>query len=277
MTKFQKFQKISSIVPFFSSFFVFFATMFELKRQKTSAKKWFLFYLIFFSSGVAVYFINTVIMSGDLPILNLIASGLVLALANILCVDLQAYQPNDPVKKKNLIISTVILVGFSAVIIFISLVSIAFSALFSSEDFVDTNGAADTSVAEITVSDVLGTKNAYKAFYSVFTYDGDDSYAPNDFEDFDRDTCRYQAKKIQGILMLQATKIKQNTLTLHINSSLTEGNLEIFVIVDGELYERLPANVSHSVTVENAAGKLVFVKVAAEVAACSVSVDREYE
>lgn len=277
MTKFQKFQKISSIVPFFSSFFVFFATMFELKRQKASAKKWFLFYLIFFSSGVAVYFINTVIMSGDLPILNLIASGLVLALANILCVDLQVYQPNDPAKKKNLIISTVILVGFSAVIIFISLVSIAFSALFSSEDFVDTNGAADTSVAEITVSDVLGTKNAYKAYYSVFRYDGDDSYVPNDFEDFDRDTCRYQAKKIQGILMLQATKIKQNTLTLHISSSLTEGNLEIFVIVDGELYERLPANVLQSVTVENAAGKLVFVKVAAEAAACSVSVDREYK
>ena len=277
MTKFQKIQKISSIIPIFSSALVFFATMFELKRQKASAKKWILFYLIFFSSGVAVYFVNTVIMSGLLPILNWIASGLILALANILCVYLQAYQPNNPSKRKDLIISTIILVGFSAVIIFISLISIAVSGLFSFEDFVDTNGAADTSVATMTVSDVLDTKNAYKAFYSVFTYDGNHSYVPNDFEDFDRDVCRYHAKKIQGILLLQATRIKQNTLTLHIDSSLTEGNLEIFVIVDGEVYERLPANTAHSITVGDVAGKLVVVKLATEAAACSVSVSREFE
>ena len=277
MTKFQKIQKILSIIPFFSSALVFFATMFELKRQKASVKKWILFYLIFFSSGVAVYFANTVIMSGQLPILNWIASGLILALANILCVDLQVYQPNEPTKRKNLIISTIILVGFSGVIILISLVSLVLSALFSSADFVDPNGAADTSIATITVSDVLDTKNAYKAFYSVFSYDGDRSHVPDDFEDFDRDICRYQAKKIQGILLLQATRIQQTTLTLHIDSTLTEGNLEIFVIVDGEVYKRLPTNTSHTITVEDVAGKLVVVKLATEAAACSVSVSREYK
>ena len=277
MTKFQKIQKISSIIPFFSSILVFFATIFELKRQKASVKRWILFFLIFFSSCVAVYFINTAILSGRLPIFNLIASGLLFALANILCVDLQVYQPNETSKKKNFIISTIIFFGLAGVIILIGLVSIAFSVLFSSADFADPNGAADTSIATITVSDVLDTKNVYKAFYSVLSYDGNHSYVPDDFEDFDRDICRYQAKKIQGILLLQATRIKQNTLTLHIDSSLTEGNLEIFVIVDGEVYERLPANISHSITVGDVSGKLVVVKLATEAAACSVSVSREYQ
>ena len=65
MTKFQKIQRISSIIPFWSTIFVAIFTMIKLKRQKASKKLWAYFILTFFVSGSIVYLLNTVIMTGD--------------------------------------------------------------------------------------------------------------------------------------------------------------------------------------------------------------------
>ena len=274
MTKFQKIQKISSIVPFFSSIFVFFATMFELKKQKASNKKWFLFFLIFFLSGVAVYFLNAVIMSGQFPVLNYIASGIVLGVANILCVELQVYGQGEKNNAKDFRIGMIIFIVYTALIILSGVLILGINTVTEVED---PNGDAITSVANIQLDDILRIKKSYTSFISSASYEGTHTKVSRDLEEYDRDVCRYQSKKLSGILTLQATQIEQNRLTLHIDSSLTKGNLEVFVVVDGELYERLPANVPQSITVENASGKLVVVKLAAEAAACSVSVDREFE
>lgn len=126
MTKFQKIQKASSVIPFLSSFFVFFVTMFELKRQKAPSKKWLLFYLVFFLSGIAVYFLNSVIMTGENPGLNYIASGLVLALANILCVDLQMYGLTEKPNSNEFTFNMIIFIAFAGFLITAGVLRLAF-------------------------------------------------------------------------------------------------------------------------------------------------------
>ena len=274
MTKFQKIQKISSVIPFYSSIFVFFATMFELKKQKASGKKWFLFYLIFCLSGLAAFFLNAVIMSGKFPVLNYIASGLVLGVANILCVDLQIYGQGEKPSAKDFRIGMIIFLAYTALIILSGVLILGINAVTEVED---PNGETITSVANIQLEDILHTKKSCTSFVSSTSYEGTHTKVAQDLEEYDRDVCRYQSKKLSGILTLQATQSEHNSLTLYIDSSLTKGNLEFFVIVDGALYERIPANTSPSVTVENAAGKLVIVRLAAEDAACSVSVERKLD
>ena len=102
MTKFQKLQKISSIIPVFSTVFVAFVTMLELKKQKASVKRWLCFALAFFLSGILVYLLNAVIMTGEHPILNLIASWLILAGANDLMVELQIARVKEVEQKKKI-------------------------------------------------------------------------------------------------------------------------------------------------------------------------------
>lgn len=89
MTKFHKIQKISSIIPFYSTYVILFITMFQLKKHKASFKLWLLFHLNFFISGLLLFILNSVIMTGQHLILNYIASGLLLAITNFVCVELQ--------------------------------------------------------------------------------------------------------------------------------------------------------------------------------------------
>ena len=86
---FSKIQKISSIVPYLSTIVIMLITMFEFKRCKASTKVWVDFVLIIMLSCIAVHILNRYVLSGLFPILNLIASGGVFAVANCLMVDLQ--------------------------------------------------------------------------------------------------------------------------------------------------------------------------------------------
>lgn len=89
MTKFHKIQKISSIIPFYSTYVILFITMFQFKKHKASSKLWSLFHLNFVVSGLFLFILNSVIMTGQHLILNYIASGLLLAITNLVCVELQ--------------------------------------------------------------------------------------------------------------------------------------------------------------------------------------------
>ncbi len=89
LTKFQKLQKWLSVIPFWSTFFITFVTMIVLKKEKAPGKLWFFFMLTFFISGIVVYLVNAFLMTGQHIILNLIVSGLLLAVTNFLFVDIQ--------------------------------------------------------------------------------------------------------------------------------------------------------------------------------------------
>lgn len=277
MTKFQKFQKLSSIVPFFSSIFVFFVTMITLKRERAAAKNWFYFIVTFFLSGIAVYLINQFVMTGQHPLLNGIVSGLVLAVANILCVDIQANcmqeaRSGEPKKdRRHIVIICSIMAGVAllcaAVVLAIMLVTPAVS-------IEDSNGS-DTHLAVITMDEILNTNNDFSAFHSRWSNKGTQTNVERrTLEKFDYEDVVFSCERISGIKTLQVTKANCDRLTLTVESTLEAGNMEIVIIIDNELFDTVAVNQAQTITLNDIQGKQVTVKVAAESAKMSISVKR---
>ena len=77
-------------------------------------------------------------------------------------------------------------------------------------------------------------------------------------------------------MILQATKISGNALTLNINSSVESGNAEIVIIVNGEYYCSVDVNKNQSITLQNIANKEILVKLAGEEAKMKIDVTRSY-
>lgn len=274
MTKFQKFQRYSSIIPFFSTVFVFAATMIELKRKRVSIKSWVLFSGIFFTSGVALYLLNAVILSGLHSILNFAASGLLLSITNILCVELQLKSKSKDIKSDNhlpkpsifiVVILGVTVVGVIAALVFLFLPSV---------DIADTNGVDDSRLSVLTLDELLLTNDNYSAFGMNYTTDGNNSMVEKKLEVIDYDTCSYNFEKISGTKTLHATKVNSDTLTINICSTLVSGNAEIVVIIDGEYYTHVAVGQKQSLVLNQISGKLVAVKLGAESANLSISVSR---
>ena len=94
--------------------------------------------------------------------------------------------------------------------------------------------------------------------------------------DYDYDYISRSFGKIHGVVILQATKISENTLTLNINSSVETGNAEIVIMVDGEYYCSVDVNQDRSITLENISDKEVIIKLAGEGAKIKIDVSRIY-
>lgn len=275
MTKFQKIQRISSIIPVWSTFFIAIVTMVELKRRKASAKLWIYFILTFFLSGIVVYLVNTFIMTGQHIALNVIVSGLILAVANILFVNFQVMgaQPQyskEETKIKNekviyLITAGVVIVG----------VTVLLSALLApSVDIEDSNGRENTSLAVIDTNEILSSTNNFSAFNSNTSQRGEHSGVVGKLKKHDYDEVTFRCEKISGIKTLQVTKAVSNKMTLEIDSQLDAGNMEIVIIVDGEYYDSVAANKVSSVVLTGIINKTVIVKMAAESAKMNISIKR---
>ena len=82
------------------------------------------------------------------------------------------------------------------------------------------------------------------------------------------------AKKFSGIDTLQATQTDSNSMTLTVESTLNSGNMEIIIVIDGEYYQHIPTGSKQTIVLEDIAGKLVLVKMAAESADVRVVVER---
>ena len=275
MTKFQKIQRISSIIPVWSTFFIAIVTMVELKRRKASAKLWIYFILTFFLSGIVVYLVNTFIMTGQHIALNVVVSGLILAVANILFVNFQVMgaQPQyskEETKIKNekviyLITAGVVIVG----------VTVLLSALLApSVDIEDSNGRENTSLAVIDTNEILSSTNNFSAFNSNTSQRGEHSGVVGKLKKHDYDEVTFRCEKISGIKTLQVTKAVSNKMTLEIDSQLDAGNMEIVIIVDGEYYDSVAANKVSSVVLTGIINKTVIVKMAAESAKMNISIKR---
>jgi len=278
MTKFQKIQKISSIVPFYSTFFVAFVTMFELKRHKASAKMWFFFVATFFLSWIAVYILNAFIMTGQHIILNVIASGLVLAVANVLFVDFQVmcstvHPEKAPMAKSMIVVICCVLAG----VITIGGVVLLLLLHSPSVDIEDVNGSQNTNLATIDMNEILTTIDHFSAFSSYTSYDGTNTNVVGDLKEYDHTEVVFHCKKISGIKTLHATKTTCDQLTLVIESELKTGNMEIVIMVDDEYYDHVPINQASTVLLTDITNKTVVVKMAAESAEMNISVQRTAE
>ena len=279
MTKFQKFQLYFSVVPGISSALVFFVTMFELKRQRATFKEWIKFMAVFFGFGALAAVMDTFVMSGENPILNVIVFTLIMALANYLCINQQAHcktrsEAQENSHKKVKMITWII----SGVIAFTVLIAVLVLALFNhigSSHIEDNNGSENTSLAVITKEEFISVNNNYKATLTSGSQTGSQTDVSGRLEDCDYTRCSMSAKKASGIHTLQATQTDANSITLNIDSTLSGGNMEIIIVIDGEYYQHIPVNSKQSIVLENVAEKLVLVKIAAESAEVNIVVERE--
>jgi len=155
---------------------------------------------------------------------------------------------------------------------------IALIILVASEsDFVDTNGPENFALTEITRDDVLSKDNNYISSMAVERHSGHHTNITGTrLRDYDYDYISRSFGKIHGVIILQATKISENTLTLNINSSIESGNAEIVIIIDGEYYCSVDVNQDQSIVLQNISNKDVIVKLVGEKAKIKVDVTRIY-
>ena len=150
-------------------------------------------------------------------------------------------------------------------------------SLASESNFVDTNGPENFALTEITRDDILSKNNNYRSSMVSEQHSGrHTNIIGTKLRDVDYDHISRSFGKIHGVVILQATKISGNTLTLNINSSVESGNAEIVIIVDGEYYCSVDVNQNQSITLQNIANKEILIKLAGEGAKMKIDVTRVY-
>lgn len=157
-------------------------------------------------------------------------------------------------------------------------VLVAVIILVASESkFVDTNGPENFALTEITRDEILGEYHSYRTSMVSERHSGrHTNISGTRLRDCDYDHIKRSFGKIHGVIILQATKISGNTLTLNIDSSVESGNAEIVIIVDGEYYGSVDVNENQTVTLQDVSNKEVLVKLAGEGAKIKVDVTRTY-
>ena len=150
-------------------------------------------------------------------------------------------------------------------------------SLASESKFVDTNGPGNFALTEITQDDILSKNHGYRSFMASERHSGfHTNIIGTRYRDYDYDYISRSFGNIHGIVILQATKISGNTLTLNINSSIESGNAEIAILIDGEYYCSVDVNQDQSITLQDISNKEVIVKLAGEGAKMKIDVTRVY-
>lgn len=176
--------------------------------------------------------------------------------------------------KKNLKLPLIIAIS---VVLLLSLIAVGVVMIIRSMDFVDTNGPDNSELTEITMEDILSNKTGYSSMNALSSHSGyHTEFIGDHYIDSDYDKITKSFGKANGTMILQATKVYKDTLTLEIQSIIESGNAEIVIIVDGEYYDSAMLNKNHTLTLNNISGKEVIVKLAAEGAKIKVSVKRSY-
>lgn len=302
MKKLQKTQRYISFVPIVSFLIVLIITAFELKRNKVKMAKWAHFMAIFFGAGIATTILNDVLLSGQFPLLNFIASWIILTFASLLFVDLQCkcisenvsvteeekdetvVSASDTPKKlqmfsKNKKIWKALLVFVIPLIVAVIFVSVKISSGVKNHKemtIADTNGAEDFSLNTLTQEDILKEANDYTMWKVGSSREGESS-GIDDYrlEKVDRDKVHQYADSFSGVTVVHATKCNADTLTLHIESKVESGNFLVFVLVDGVLYEEIAPNTNKEISLADVNGKTVTVKIAGESADFDITVSRK--
>ena len=191
--------------------------------------------------------------------------------------DASPKQENEPIRETEKGIPKSVKLALCISIPVIIAIFVLVICLIPKVEFADTNGPDNFTLNTITREDILKSRSSSSAFKSSKKYWGSGTKIRSGIYqeyDYTNVTCSYG--KIDGVCVLQATKITGNTLTLNINSVVESGNAEIVILVDGEYYCSVDVNQNQSITLQGVADKIVLVKLAAESAKIKVDVSRAY-
>ena len=191
--------------------------------------------------------------------------------------DASPKQENEPIREAKKGIPKAVKLALCISIPVIVAIFVLVICLLPNIEYADTNGPDNFALNTITREDILKSSSQHSAFKSSVRHSG---YSSKIFdvalEDCDYDNVSYSYGRMDGIAILQATKVSSNTLTLNINSVVEEGNAEIVILIDGEYYSSVDVNQNKVVTLQGVANKTVIVKLAAESAKMKVDVSRDY-
>jgi len=163
------------------------------------------------------------------------------------------------------------------VVVIVAILIAVIISVASESKFVDANGPENFSLTEITHDEILSKENNYRSSMVSERHSGHHTnIIGTRLRDYDYDYISRSFGKIHGVIILQATKISGNTITLNINSSVESGNAEIVIIIDGEYYCSVDVNQDQSITLQNVSNKEVVVKLAGEGAKMKIDVTRVY-
>ena len=214
-------------------------------------------------------------MTGQNLFLNVMVSTLILALFNILSVDIQIHARKYEKKKLIIDIGNVVLVlVISLISLVVGITVLVCSAIIPSMGIEDKNGIYDTHLSVIDEFEILSTVNHYSALGRYMSVDGAKTNVSGKLNKFDYDEILFSCQKIDGVITLQATKTKQDEVKLEIITQSKMGNLEIAVIVDNQIFETIMANESKTIVLNEVTDKTILVKLAGESANADISIRR---
>ena len=107
------------------------------------------------------------------------------------------------------------------------------------EHIEDTNGN-DTSLCTLTQEDLLAEASSYISFGSMETRIND-NYS-------------YSVKKLSGVYRLIRFPAEGSSLTIETSAVLTQGNLRIVLLCDGEYVADIPLAENQSITIDDPSG-----------------------
>lgn len=289
MTKFQKTQLYLSVIPIYSTLFIYVSTIVVMLKNKVNFKSQLRFAALFFASSISAYMLYSAgIMLKVHILLILLVVGIELAIFNYLLVKFQCecIKSNEKIinksfKKHSLdnkkIKSTILSVLFIVLLCVGGFVLL--SRTFNERTIEDTNGADVFDLNTITIEEILNVKNnSIMRLIPTIGYEGKQTnIIDDDYEECDYDHVILKTRSFSGIKTAQATFLSVDTLQLEVTSNITSGNFEIVVIVDGEYYANMEINKTSTLTLDNVANKVVLVKIAGEDADMDIEITRKYE
>ena len=191
--------------------------------------------------------------------------------------DASPKQENEPIRETEKGMSKEVKLALCISIPIIVAIFILVICLLPKIEYADTNGPDNFALNTITREEILRSSQKHSVNHEVKKLWGNGTKIRNGiYEEYDCDNVSCSYGRIDGIAILQATKVSSNTLTLNINSVIEEGNAEIVILIDGEYYCSVDVNQNKVITLQGVANKTIIVKLAAESAKLKIDVSRTY-
>ena len=181
-------------------------------------------------------------------------------------------------KRKKALLLCIMLPIIMALLISVAVVASVVTMILNTTKYEDINGEDNFELCYITIEDIVGDEIGYSAFGGMSTHSGSRTYIGDiNLKDFDYDETERSFERLDGVVVLQATRIYKNSLTLEIDSEIESGNAEIVIIIDGKYHSSVDINKRSFVKLNNIYSKEVVIKLAGERAKGEVEVERRYK
>lgn len=169
-------------------------------------------------------------------------------------------------------------------IIFVGIILVSFLMVFmilrsiiSSGDGIDEPNfdCENFELNEVKNEQIIHISNNYNGFMSVEKHSGESSGITNTrLRDVDYTNVSFSSKEISGIKTVSATKAKDCTLVLDIDSALNFGNARLVIVKGGEIVEYIELGQKVQRTYEVSGEHVFYVKLVGKEANIEISVAR---